>query len=56
MLGGSLSHGMPRPQVADEGDGLQKWRVPVNILNKQLRMSDKELSSSLGVGCGAYNS
>jgi hypothetical protein len=30
MIGGLLSHGMPRPQVADGGDGLQKWRVPVN--------------------------
>jgi len=25
-------HGMVHPQVADRGDGLQIWRVPVNIL------------------------
>jgi hypothetical protein len=24
---------MARPQVADEGDGIQKWRVAENILN-----------------------
>jgi hypothetical protein len=24
-------HGMARPQVADGGDGLQIWRVVVNI-------------------------
>ena len=28
---------MARPQVADRGDGLQKWRVATNILNKQSR-------------------
>jgi hypothetical protein len=28
---------MARPQVADGGDGLQIWRVPVHILNKQSR-------------------
>jgi hypothetical protein len=27
-------HGMARPQVADGGEGLQIWRVAVNILNK----------------------
>jgi hypothetical protein len=26
---------MARPRVADGGDGLQIWRVAVNILNKQ---------------------
>jgi hypothetical protein len=26
---------MARPQVADEGDGLQIWRVATNILNKK---------------------
>jgi hypothetical protein len=30
-------HGMERPQVADGEDGLQKWRVAANILNKQSR-------------------
>jgi hypothetical protein len=41
-------HGMARPQVADEGDGLQIWRVAANILNKQLRTADKGWSSSNG--------
>jgi hypothetical protein len=27
--------GMACPQVADGGEGLQIWRVAVNILNKQ---------------------
>jgi hypothetical protein len=30
-------HGMARTQVADGGDGLQKWRVAANILNKPTR-------------------
>jgi hypothetical protein len=41
---------MARPQVADGGDALQIWRVSANILNKQSRTSDNELSSSSGVG------
>jgi hypothetical protein len=42
ILGGSLvTKGMSRPQVADGGDGLQIWRVAVNILNKQSRTADK---------------
>jgi hypothetical protein len=49
-------HGMARPQVADGGEGLQIWRVAVNILNKQSRTSDKGWPSSLGVGRGANNS
>jgi hypothetical protein len=52
MLNGSRHHGMPRPQVADGGDGLQIWRVTVNILNKQSRTSDRGWSSSLGFGRG----
>jgi hypothetical protein len=32
---GSCHHGMALPQVADEGDDLQIWRVAANILNKQ---------------------
>jgi hypothetical protein len=60
----SLSHhvkwvpcqnGMARPQVADEGEGLQIWSVAANILNKQLRTADRGWSSSLGVGRGANN-
>jgi hypothetical protein len=49
-------HYMARPQVADEGDVLQVWRVAANILNKQSRTADKRWSSSLGVGRGASNS
>jgi hypothetical protein len=44
---------MARPQVADEGDGLQIGRVAANILNKQSRTADKGWSSSLEVGRGA---
>jgi hypothetical protein len=47
--------GMARPQVADEGDGLQIWRVAANILNKQSPKSAKEWYSSFGVGHGARN-
>jgi hypothetical protein len=45
---------MAHPQVADGEDGLQIWRVAVNILSKQA--ADKGLSSSLGVGSRANNS
>jgi hypothetical protein len=56
MLGGSpCHHSMARTRVADGRDGLQFWRLAVNILNKQPRTNDKGLSSSLGVGCGANN-
>jgi hypothetical protein len=34
-------HGVARPQVADGGEGLQIWRVPASILNKQSRTADK---------------
>jgi hypothetical protein len=47
---------MAYPQVADEGDGLQIWRVAANILNKQSRIVEKGWSSSLGVGSGTNNS
>jgi hypothetical protein len=36
-------HGMACPQVVDEGDGLQIWKVAVNILNKH--NAEKFLSS-----------
>jgi hypothetical protein len=49
-------HSMARPQVADEGDGLQICRVAANILNKQSRTADKRWCSSLGVGRRANNS
>jgi hypothetical protein len=47
---------MARPRDAVGGDGLQIWRVPVNILNKQLRTAEKTQYLSLGVGRGANNS
>jgi hypothetical protein len=43
---------MVHPQVADGGDGLQIWRVAVNILNKQSCTADRGWSSSLGFGRG----
>jgi hypothetical protein len=46
---------MVRSRVADRGDGLQVWRVAVNMLNKQLRTADSGWSSSLGVGWWANN-
>jgi hypothetical protein len=46
---------MTRSRVADRGDGLQIWRVPANVLNKQSRTADKGLYSSLGVRLGANN-
>jgi hypothetical protein len=47
---------MERPQVANEGDSLQFWRVAVNILNKQSRTASRGWSSSWGVGREANNS
>jgi hypothetical protein len=46
---------MARPQVVDGGDGLQIWRVAVNILNKQSRTADKGWHSSFGVAQEANN-
>jgi hypothetical protein len=34
-------HGMARPQVPDEGDDLQIWRVAAIKLNKQSRTAEK---------------
>jgi hypothetical protein len=45
---GPCHHGMVRPQVGDEGDCLQIWRVAANILNKQSQTVDKGRPSSLG--------
>jgi hypothetical protein len=53
---GPCHYDMACPQVADAGDGLQKWRAAVNILNKQSQTADKGWASSLGVGRGANNS
>jgi len=33
---------MTRPQIVDGRDGLQMWRVRMNILNKELRTAGKE--------------
>jgi hypothetical protein len=44
------------PLVFDEGDGLKKWTVAGNILNKQSRAAYKGLTSSLGVWREANNS
>jgi hypothetical protein len=38
---------MACPQVVDGGDGLQIWKVAVNILNKQSWRADKGWSPSL---------
>jgi hypothetical protein len=39
-------------RVADEGDGLQMWRVAANIMNKRPRTADNGWSSSLEIGRG----
>jgi hypothetical protein len=44
---------MARLQEAGGGDGLQRCRIAVNILNKQSRTADRGWVSSLGVGQGA---
>jgi hypothetical protein len=46
-------HAMERPRVADRRDGIQIWRVAVNMLNKQSQTADSGWSSRLGVGRGA---
>jgi len=45
--------GMVQPLVVDGGDGLQVWRVAVNVLNKQSWTVDKGWPSSLRVEWGA---
>jgi hypothetical protein len=53
MLGGSpYHHSMACSWVADGGDGLELWRVAVNILNKQPHTNNKGWSSILGFGVG----
>jgi hypothetical protein len=39
------NHGMMCPKFADRGQGLQIWKVSVNILNKQLQTANKGWSS-----------
>jgi hypothetical protein len=53
MLVGPLS--AQHPQVADGGNSLQLWRVPVNTLVKQPRTDDNVWCSSMEVGRGANN-
>jgi hypothetical protein len=43
------------PQVVDEGNSLNLWRVAVNILNKQSWIADDGWSFSLGVELEADN-
>ena len=43
------------PWVADEKVGLQIWKLPANILNKQLWTVDQESSPSLEVWLKANN-
>jgi hypothetical protein len=37
----SCHHGMEHPHAADREDGLQTWRVAVNILNKQSQTASR---------------
>jgi hypothetical protein len=41
--------GMARLWIRDVGDGLQIWRLPANVLDKQSRTAEKEWSYSLRV-------
>jgi hypothetical protein len=43
-------HGMPRPQVAGGGDGVQIWRVAAYTLNKLSRIADRGCFSGMRVG------
>ena len=56
VIRGSLSPRHGAPSGCGWRNGLQKWRVTANMLNKQLRTADNGWSSSLEVGRGANNS
>jgi hypothetical protein len=56
VLSGSLSPRHGASSGCGWRNGIQLWRVAVNILNKQSRTADKGWSYSLGVGRGANNS
>jgi hypothetical protein len=43
---------MAHPQVADGEDGLQIWRVAVNILKKKSWTADQGWSPAWGLGVG----
>jgi hypothetical protein len=47
---------MARSRVADGADGLQIWRVAVNLLNKQSQTANEMWSSSFEVGRRANSS
>jgi hypothetical protein len=47
---------MARPQVADGGDGLQIWRLPANILNKQSRTAYRGGPPAWGLSVRLINS
>jgi len=42
-------YGMTCPQITDGGNGIQTWKVAVNILNKQLRSTNRGWFPSLGI-------
>jgi hypothetical protein len=42
LSGAPCHHGMAHLQVVDGGDGLQIWRVAVNILNQKSPTADRE--------------
>jgi hypothetical protein len=46
---GEYMHCIMHPQVADGRHGFQIWRVPKNILNKELQTANKRWSFSLAV-------
>jgi hypothetical protein len=52
VLGGSLSPQHGASSGCKWRNGLQLWRLSVNILNKQSRTDNKRWPSSLGVGRG----
>jgi hypothetical protein len=47
---------MARPQVKDGGDGLQIWKVAMNISQNQSLTANKGRFFSLGVRCGVNDS
>jgi hypothetical protein len=38
-------HGMARPQVADERDGLQMWRIAANMLNRRAEKATSHIGN-----------
>jgi hypothetical protein len=45
-------HGIARPEVAIEEERLHTWKVAANILNKQLRTTEKGRTPVCEVGAG----